>query len=98
MNLIYDVYLELTLLRWVTDLINKVSVGPVVVHHQYHASQLKSSFSSSKDLPFGPKYTGEGKIDFYEQNKKERHFEEEKAKKYNRLVENQLMQGNTFFK
>ena len=25
-------------------------------------------------------------------------FEEEKAKKYNRLVENQLMQGNTFFK
>lgn len=60
------------------DLINKVSVGPVVVHHQYHASQLKSSFSSSKDLPFGPKYTGEGKIDFYEQNKKERHFEEEK--------------------
>lgn len=60
------------------DLINKISVAPIVTHHQYHATQLKSSFSSAKGLPFGPKYTGEGKIDFYSQNKREKHFEEEK--------------------
>lgn len=47
-------------------------------HHQYHASQLKSSFSSLKVLPFGPKYTGEGKLDFYSQNQKDKNFEEQK--------------------
>lgn len=47
-------------------------------HHQYHSTQLRSSFSSQKVLPFGPKYTGEGKLDFYAQNQKDKNFEEQK--------------------
>ena len=51
------------------DLINKITVDPIIIHHQYHHTQLKSSISSSgKSLPFGPKYTGEGKLDFYAQD------------------------------
>jgi hypothetical protein len=50
------------------DLVNQVNVQMVDLHHRYDSSQLKSVLSTSKRLAFGPKYTGQGKVDFYAQN------------------------------
>lgn len=50
------------------DLINKINVDPILIHHHVLSSQLKSSFQRNKKLPFGPKYAGEGRVDFYSQN------------------------------
>jgi hypothetical protein len=60
------------------DLINKINVESVVIHHHVESSQLKSSLSTSKRVPFGPKYTGEGKVDFYNQNDQRQTNEEMK--------------------
>lgn len=50
------------------DLVNQVNVQMVDLHHRYDSSQLKSVLSTSKRMAFGPKYTGQGKLDFYSQN------------------------------
>lgn len=50
------------------DLINKINVDPIIIHHHIDSTQLKSSLAITKRVPFGPKYTGEGKLDFYSQN------------------------------
>lgn len=50
------------------DLVNKLHVESITIHHHVNSSQLRSSFSQAKSVPFGPKYTGEGKLDFYSQN------------------------------
>lgn len=51
------------------DLINKVNVEDIIIHHHIESSQLKSVLTPNKQkIPFGPKYTGEGKLDFYSQN------------------------------
>lgn len=50
------------------DLINKYNIESVIIHHHYDSSQLKSSLATSKRIAFGPKYTGEGKLDFYSHN------------------------------
>lgn len=50
------------------DLINQIHVQEVIIHRHVDSSQLKPSIFTNKRLPFGPKYTGEGKLDFYSQN------------------------------
>jgi hypothetical protein len=60
------------------DLINKINVESVVIHHHIESSQLKSALATSKRVPFGPKYTGEGKVDFYNQNDQRQTNEEMK--------------------
>lgn len=60
------------------DLINRVNIESIVIHHHVHSSQLKSVLSTSKKVPFGPKYTGEGKLDFYSQNDQRQMNEERK--------------------
>lgn len=50
------------------DLINKINVDPIIIHRHIDSNQLKPLLSINKRVPFGPKYTGEGKLDFYSQN------------------------------
>jgi hypothetical protein len=50
------------------DLVNKMHVDNIMIHHQVDSSQLKSSIAAARKMAFGPKYTGEGKLDFYSQN------------------------------
>lgn len=50
------------------DLVNKTHVRNVMIHHEVDSAQLRSSISSAKKISFGPKYKGDGKLDFYSQN------------------------------
>lgn len=50
------------------DLVNKFHVDQVIIHHQVEQSHLKSSMKGNGTPAFGPKYTGEGQIDFYRQS------------------------------
>ena len=51
------------------DLINKIRVDAIIIHHQVDSAQLRPSIMPIRKMAFGPKYTGEGKLDFYSQNK-----------------------------
>lgn len=64
------------------DLINKFNVQNVIIHHHYDSSQLKSSLATSKRIAFGPKYTGEGKLDFYSQNNAQNEDRKEDMSEY----------------
>lgn len=54
------------------DYSNKAKVPAVIIHHQVDSTNIKSAMSSSR-ISFGPKYTGEGKLDFYWQNEFSNH-------------------------
>jgi len=49
------------------DFNNKVKMEAITIHHQVDSTHIKSAMSTTK-IAFGPKYTGEGKLDFYSQN------------------------------
>lgn len=50
------------------DLVNKINIEMIDLHHRYDSSHLRPVLTTNKRLAFGPKYTGQGKLDFYSQN------------------------------